>query len=374
MKTKIIAMYLPQYHETEDNNKWWGKGFTDWTSVKTSEPLFDGHRQPRVPLNLNYYDLSEVENIKWQADLAKKYGIYGFGIYHYWFSTDKQTLTKPAELILSYPEIDIPFFFAWDNNSWVRTWSKYKHNTNAWSPKVDGNLKEDQTDNGVLARLNYGDEKDWKIHFDYLNKFFLDERYIKIDNKPLFIIWNYTDKERLKAMCEYWRKLAVEAGYNGIFLMNRYNPYDSLGGFDALMTYEPMFSAWQNKNIFIRVVNKLKDLFVQEKKLTIFDYDKVWLSILKNAKFKAKEDIWYGAFVSYDDSPRRGRQGKIVKGENPGKFEKYLKELARISDEQNKPYIFLTAWNEWGEGAYLEPDTDNGYAFLEAVKRVSEIR
>ena len=274
MKTKIIAMYLPQYHETEDNNKWWGKGFTDWTSVKSSEPLFDGHRQPRVPLNLNYYDLSEVENIKWQADLAKKYGIYGFGIYHYWFSTDKQTLTKPAELILSHPEIDIPFFFAWDNNSWVRTWSKYKHNTNAWSPKVDGNLKEDQTDNGVLARLDYGDEKDWKIHFDYLNKFFLDERYIKIDNKPLFIIWNYTDKERLKAMCDYWRKLAVEAGYNGIFLMNRYNPYDSLDGFDALMTYEPMFSAWQNKNFFTRVVNKLKDLFVQEKKLTIFDYDK----------------------------------------------------------------------------------------------------
>lgn len=367
-------MYLPQYHETEDNNKWWGKGFTDWTSVKSSEPLFDGHRQPRVPLNSNYYDLSEVENIKWQADLAKKYGIYGFGIYHYWFSTDKQTLTKPAELILSHPEINIPFFFAWDNNSWVRTWSKYKHNTNAWSPKVDGNLEKDQTDNGVLARLDYGDEKDWKIHFDYLNKFFLDERYIKIDNKPLFIIWNYTDKERLKAMCEYWRKLAVEAGYNGIFLMNRYNPYDSLDGFDALMTYEPMFSAWQNKNIFTRVVNKLKDLFVQEKKLTIFDYDKVWRSILKNTKFKEKENIWYGAFVSYDDSPRRGQQGKIVKGENPWKFEKYLKELSRISDEQNKPYIFLTAWNEWGEGAYLEPDTDNGYVFLEAVKRVSEIR
>ena len=103
-------------------------------------------------------------------------------------------------------------------------------------------------------------------------------------------------------------------------------------------------------------------------------YGILFLPFLKNAKFKEKEDIWYGAFVSYDDSPRRGRQGKIVKGESPGKFEKYLKELARISDEQNKPYIFLTAWNEWGEGAYLEPDTDNGYAFLEAVNRVSEIR
>lgn len=110
MKTKIIAMYLPQYHETEDNNRWWGQGFTDWTSVKTSEPLFEGHRQPRVPQNANYYDLSEVENIKWQAKLAKKYGVYGFGIYHYWFSTEKQTLTKPAELLLEHKEIDMPFF------------------------------------------------------------------------------------------------------------------------------------------------------------------------------------------------------------------------------------------------------------------------
>lgn len=372
MKTKIIAMYLPQYHETEDNNKWWGKGFTDWTSVKTSEPLFDGHKQPRVPLNSNYYDLSEVENIKWQANLAREYGIYGFGIYHYWFSTDKQTLTKPAELILSHPEIDMPFFFAWDNNSWVRTWSKYKHNTNAWSPKVDGKLTEDNTNNGILARLDYGDEKDWKIHFDYLNRFFRDDRYIKIDGKPLFIIWNYTDKDRLKKMCDYWRKLALEAGYNGLFLMNRYNPYDSLDGFDALLTYEPMFSAWQNKNIANRVFNKLKDHFVKENKLTIYNYDAIWKAIIKNAKDKANKSIFYGAFVSYDDSPRRGKQGKIILGDTPERFECYLRELIRLSEQQNKDFIFLTAWNEWGEGAYLEPDTLNGYQYLDVIRRINK--
>ena len=222
-KTKMIAMYLPQYHETEENNKWWGKGFT---SVKGAEPLYKEHNQPRIPMNNNYYDLTDVQTLKWQASTAKKYGIYGFGIYHYWFSTDKQTLTKPAELILENKDIDIPFFLSWDNNSWVRTWSKYKHNTNAWSPKVDENLSEEDCKDGILAKLDYGNEEDWKIHFEYLKKFFDDSRYIKIDGKPVFVIWNYTEKDKLKKMCEYWRKLALEVGYNGLYLINRYNPYD----------------------------------------------------------------------------------------------------------------------------------------------------
>lgn len=371
-KTKIVAMYLPQYHETDDNNRWWGKGFTDWTSVKTSEKLYKNHRQPRIPKDENYYDLTDVNTIKWQVGLAKKYGIYGFGIYHYWFSTEKQTLTKPAEIILEQKEIDIPFFFAWDNNSWIRSWSRYKHNTNAWSPKVDNSLKEDRKDNGILAELDYGNEKDWELHFNYLNRFFSDERYIKIDNKPLLVIWNYTNKKKLKKMCEYWKVLAVEKGYSGLFLMNRFNPYVSLAGFDALMTYEPMFSAWQNKNIVNRIINKIKEKFIKDIKLTYFDYDKVWKSIIRNAKKNAKKNILYGAFVSYDDTPRRGIQGKVINGDSPAKFEKYLRELIQISEKQGKEFIFLTAWNEWGEGAYLEPDIDNGFEFLEAVKKVCE--
>nr|WP_308647804.1 glycoside hydrolase family 99-like domain-containing protein [uncultured Agathobacter sp.] len=369
-KTKMIAMYLPQYHETEDNNKWWGKGFTDWTSVKGAEPLYKEHNQPRIPMNNNYYDLTDVQTLKWQASTAKKYGIYGFGIYHYWFSTDKQTLTKPAELILENKDIDIPFFLSWDNNSWVRTWSKYKHNTNAWSPKVDENLSEEDCKDGILAKLDYGNEEDWKIHFEYLKKFFDDSRYIKIDGKPVFVIWNYTEKDKLKKMCEYWRKLALEVGYNGLYLINRYNPYDSMEGFDTLFTYEPMFSAWQNKNLINRICSKIKENVVKEKKLTIYDYDDVWNSIIKNARLKSKKNIWFGGFVGYDDTPRRGKQGKIVKGESPKKFEKYLKQLKKISETQDKDFIFLTAWNEWGEGAYLEPDQDNKYEYLEALKRV----
>jgi hypothetical protein len=369
-KTKIIAMYLPQYHETEDNNRWWGKGFTDWISVKNAESLFENHRQPREPINDNYYDLSDINSIKWQVDLAKKYDVFGFGIYHYWFSSDKQTLTKPAELLLENPKIDMPFLLAWDNNSWVRTWSKYKHNTNAWSPKADTELQI-KGDDDFLARLDYGTEKDWKLHFDYLNQFFSDPRYIRIDGKPVFIIWNYTNKEQLKKMCEYWRKLATKAGYPGLYLISRYNPYDFLDAFDALFTYEPMFSAWQNKNIVTRVVDKFKAQFITQKKATIYDYDTVWNSIIKNAKHCINKDIYYGGFVSYDDSPRRGNQGKIVLGETPEKFEKYMSELLKISNKQGKEFVFLTAWNEWGEGAYLEPDKDYKYAFLESLKKAS---
>jgi len=169
--TKIIANYLPQYHRIPENDKWWGEGFTDWVAVKKAISLFDNHRQPRVPLDDNYYDLSEVENIRWQAQLAKDYGIYGFGIYHYWFSSELQLLQTPSEILLSNKDIDIHFMFIWDNFTWKRTWSKLSVG-NVWAPSFDEERQQDSNesveDDGVLAELKYGDEKEWKIHFEYL--------------------------------------------------------------------------------------------------------------------------------------------------------------------------------------------------------------
>lgn len=367
-KVKLVSMYLPQYHQTPENNKWWGEGFTDWTSVSTSESLFEGHRQPRVPMDDHYYDLSDVEEIRWQVRLARQYGIAGFGIYHYWFSSNQVLLTKPAELIRQHLDINIDYFFVWDNNSWVRTWSRLKHNTNSWSPRVDSAIED--TTQSVLAELNYGDEREWKKHFSFLLPYFKDERYIKIDNRPVFSLFNYNNKEVMKKMCKYWNVLSRENGFDGMFFLGRVNPYDSLDCFDALFTYEPMFSAWQNKNIVNRVIDKLKDHFEKERGLTIYDYDEVWESILMNARKRTEKNIMFGGFVGYDDTPRRGKTGRIVKSETPEKFEKYLRELVKISEKQDKKYIFLTAWNEWGEGAYLEPDTDNGMKYLEAIKRI----
>ena len=133
MKPEIFAAYLPQYHETEENNMFWGKGFTDWVGVKAAKPQFDGHIQPRVPLNNNYYDLSDYKVIHAQAQLAKKYGIDGFNIYHYWFDKSHPVLFKPAQNILEHKDIDIKFFFTWDNHSWIRSWSNIRGN--AWAPK-----------------------------------------------------------------------------------------------------------------------------------------------------------------------------------------------------------------------------------------------
>lgn len=200
---KVIAAYLPQYHEIPENSKWWGEGYTDWVAVKKSKPLYEGHNQPRVPYEQNYYDLSNPEAIRWQARLARKYGVFGFGIYHYWFSDEQQLLTKPAEIILENKDIDIGYCFIWDNNSWVnKTWKNVKF-TNQWAPQFEGN----EYSSGVLAELKYGDEKSWKKHYDYLKGFFADSRYIKDNGKPIFGIFQPTNnRDVLLKMCNYIAK------------------------------------------------------------------------------------------------------------------------------------------------------------------------
>ena len=160
VKTKIIAAYLPQFHETKENNEFWGEGFTDWVGVKKAKPQFRGHIQPKVPLDNKYYDLLDVNTIKWQTTLANKYGVDGFNIYHYWFKNGKKMLNKPAELILENKDINIKFFFSWDNCSWVRSWSSIQGNN--WTPENNNGKKQ------CLLELDYGDEKQWEKHFNYL--------------------------------------------------------------------------------------------------------------------------------------------------------------------------------------------------------------
>ena len=159
---KIIAFYLPQFHNIPENDEWWGDGFTEWVNVKKAKPLFDGHVQPKEPLNDNYYNLLD-DNIKiWQAKIAKEYGVYGFCYYHYWFN-GKLLLEKPMEQMLNNKKIDIPFCISWANEPWTKAWVNEKK---------------------VLIPQSYGGVNEWKEHFDYLLPFFKDERYIKVHNKP----------------------------------------------------------------------------------------------------------------------------------------------------------------------------------------------
>lgn len=362
-KVKVLAMYLPQYHEIPENSRFWGEGFTDWVSVKKATSLYSGHNQPNVPLNENYYDLSEKENLYWQIQLAKKYGVYGFGIYHYWFSSEKQLLTRPAELILENDELDIPFFFAWDNISWKRTWSKLKGND--WSPIADDieNKKQRRDEPEILIEYKLGKEEEWKKHFDYLIPYFKDKRYIKIENKPVFVIYNYASE--VLEMAEYWNNLAIKNGFDGVFIMYRYDSMLNIPSNQISFNYEPAFSGWGGTAT--RIVSKITKI-LGKTELQTYSYDKVWNNILVNAKKNTNSNRLFGAFVNYDDTPRRGKKGKVITESSPEKFGGYIRELLEICKQHNKEYIFLTAWNEWGEGAYLEPDTKDEFGYLEALK------
>lgn len=366
-KTKIIAMYLPQYHSIPENDKWWGEGYTDWVAVKNNKPLFEGHKQPRVPLNNDYYSLSDINTIKRQAETAKRFGIDGFGIYHYWFSDHLKLLEKPAEMLLRNPDVDLPFMFIWDNASWKRTWSNVK-NSNDWAPAFD-NKTTHSGGSGVLAELIYGDESSWRVHFDYLLPFFYDKRYIKKGNKPVFGFFAaYNGFEIVKRMCAYWDQLAQEAGFDGMMFISKETHQKGVH-LDYMFRYEPLnintkLDLWKSR---VR-----KYLLRGHGGPRIYKYDRVWRKTLRFARHLNGKRIYPGAFVGYDDTPRRGKRGAVILGQSPEKFQKYLDQLYGISQSQGKEFIFLTAWNEWGEGAYLEPDTTDGYAYLKAVKAVKD--
>lgn len=369
-KTKIIAMYLPQFHTIPENDKWWGKGYTDWTAVKNNKPLFEGHNQPRVPFNREYYSLTDIAAIRWQAAVAKQYGIDGFGIYHYWFSDQMRLLEKPAELILQNSDIDLSYMFIWDNASWKRTWSNVKSAANDWAPSFDKACNaESESNRGLLAELIYGEETSWEKHFEYLLPFFQDQRYIKKNNKPLFGFFApYNNFDLLKRMCAYWDILAKKAGFDGILCISK-QTHQKYMRLDHMFRYEPLnintkMDLWKSR--IHRYLNK------KGEKLRVYKYDDVWEKILRNASRSGRDKLYYGGFVGYDDTPRRGKRGAVILGQTPEKFQKYLDQLYSISQSQGKEFIFLTAWNEWGEGAYLEPDTTDGYAYLEAVKAVKD--
>lgn len=321
----------------EENNRAWGQGFTEWDNVKKAVPLFDGHYQPREPLNDNYYNLLNLDTLRWQIQLAKEYGVYGFCFYHYWFRDGRRVLEKPAEILLKTLDLDIPFCFSWANEPWTKTW----HGA--------GGEKE------VLLEQRYGNEKQWKEHFEYLLPFFKDRRYIKVDEKPMLLIYQINKIGCFNRMIDYWEKLAVQNGIPGIYIVD-------------MLTNDGKVS--KNKRVIASVdfePGKEKRKRVgQEEGLNIDSYDEVCNQML-NSPHKKKE--YRCIFVDYDDTPRRGREGNIFPGSTPEKFGRYLQKMIELSREEGKEIVFINAWNEWGEGNYLEPDKKNGYEYLKAVQR-----
>lgn len=353
----VMAVYLPQFHETQDNSAWWGEGFTDWDAVRKAEVCFEGHGVPWVPLENNYYDLSKIESLQWQADIAKKYGVDCFSFYHYYFKDGKMELEKPAELLLEHPEVDISFCFNWASVSWVRTWSKISGNI--WSEKFDVRKEEDSS--GVLVEQNYGSSSDWKKHFEYLLPFFRDRRYYRIDDKPVFIFYDPKDISCIKDMIDLWNELAKSEGLKGIYSIG-VNANSSYYNLDASLQYEPRNA--------INCLNEKGKAFTQNG-VRCFDYQDIWEAILSNEGY-AGVHTFYSGVSGYDDTPRRGKSGECLVNRTPKIFEQNLRKLMIKSAACGNEFLLINAWNEWGEGMYLEPDEQSKFAYLQAIKNVKE--
>lgn len=346
---KVLAMYLPQFHNVVENNLWWGEGFTEWTAVKGAKKLFEDHDQPRVPQDNNYYNLLDKDTMIWQSNLMKMYGVDGMCIYHYWFKDGRQILEKPAENLLKWDDIDMPFCFSWANETWARSWSNIREK-NVWA-----NTFEDEkikTDTGILLEQKYGTREDWIKHFDYLLPFFQDPRYIKIDGKPVFLIYLASIIPCLNDMKELWDDLSKAAGFPGIYIIGSRCNTSTEKVVDAVLHMQPRIKKqYSNQVCFI-------------------DYESIWNTILKTKRTTKK--TYLGAFVGYDDTPRRGAEGTVILNSTPEKFSYYLSNVMAKSAAWSNEFVFLNAWNEWGEGMYLEPDEKYGYKFLEATLHAKE--
>lgn len=354
---KTIAIYLPQYYETEYNNKWWGTGYTEWVAVKNATPCFEGHKQPKSPLNDYYYNLLDRSTFEHQERLMKKYGIYGLCFYHYYFKDGIKVLEKPVENLLKWKDIDIPFCFSWPNERWIRTWSNFYGAV--WGEKFD--KESDQAGNGVLLEQDYGSKKEWKQHFDYLNQFFQDRRYIKIDGKPVFIFHSTEVIPCLKEMTEYWNQLAIDNGLRGMYFIGA-NVSGYRNELDAVMIYEPRHS---RKELLSKGKYEVKN------GVTCFEYSDFVQEILSSKPFSGIK-TYYCGLTGYDTTPRRGHNGECLLNNSCEQFKKLMDGLYAKSINDGNEYLFINAWNEWGEGMYIEPDKENGYDFLEVVKNVND--
>lgn len=358
MIPKIIAFYLPQFYEIKENSAWYGQGYTDWVAAKKAVSLFEGHNQPKIPLNQNYYDLSNIETIRWQASIAHEYGVNVFCFYHYWFRDSKQLLEKPAELLLHHREVNIEYCFSWANESWKRTWSNIEGG-NAWCDLYDGE-KTNQSDKGLLIGQTYGREEEWEKHIEYLLPFFKDDRYFKIDGRPVFFLYQPDAVICLRAMIQYWNDRLCREGLGEIYLVGgRYEKIYS-DKVDISYNHEPRKSFAECRNN--------KEYVKSDAVIEMFDYDVLWKRILDSALPNAIPC----AFTDYDASPRKGNKGIVVHGSTPQKFGHYLKKMMEHVIDYGHRFMIINAWNEWGEGMYLEPDEKNRYGYLQAVKEVAE--
>lgn len=378
-KARVIAFYLPQFHPIPENDKWWGKGFTEWTNVGKAKPLFKGHYQPRVPADLGYYDLRMPEVREAQAQMAREAGLEGFCYWHYWFGNGKQLLERPFNEVLESGKPDFPFCLGWANHSWT---------TKTW---VD---KSGKKSNATIAEQIYPGVNDHVRHFEYVLPAFKDDRYIKVDGKPLFVIFAPLDIPDVENFIQLWRKLALDAGLAGIHFVGIVQPstrmekketvkeklrmlrndtwdmrYDEILalGFDAvnsrgLYRAESLAVGWLRRLFMIFMQRLLRGNYVLR-----FKYSDVVKNLYSAADMR--EDVYPTLLPQWDRSPRSGKNAVVYYKNSPDAFKESVAkacDLIKNKQEEHK-ILFLQSWNEWGEGNYVEPDLKYGHAYLDAI-------
>lgn len=354
-KLRFISIYLPQFHPIPENDKAWGKGFTEWTNVKKSKPLFRGHYQPHIPHEtVGYYDLRNPEVMIKQAELAKSYGLHGFAFYHYWFN-GKRLLNLPIDNMLRTGQPDFPFYLIWANETWSRRWL--------------GEEKE------IILKQTYSDEDNIR-HINWLLNVFQDIRYIKINNRPVFTIYRPTDIPNVEKFVETFRSLSIKKGVEQPYLIasnsNTANEDPRKWGFDGVLNFEPQLGVFpyilNDKRLRSKLLNNLHFGIISSK-LKIYDY-----SVAKERM--SSNDFQYPyypcSFVNWDNSPRRGINGIIIKNGTPQLFAKHLlrsiDEFRKMDFSEEENLVMINSWNEWAEGNHLEPDKKNGFKYLQVLK------
>ena len=319
---KTIALYLPQFHSTKENDEWWGIGFTEWHNVRKAKPLYNKHHQPRIPGDniqyLGYYDLTDLEVIKKQVELAKSHGIYGFGIYYYWFS-GKRLLEKPLDLLLINKEINFKFLLIWANEDWTRRWNGYEGN--------------------ILIKQEYKESDPYNFIKD-IKKYIIDERYIKINNKSIIGIYEPIKIPNLSHTISIWREESKNIGIGGLYIIACLNIYcfdemKNIKLFDAVYEFSPRDS--------LQLVTKDKSYFLYSSLL------------YKNIDFISANDdfpLYRGSMAEFDNSPRKKKESSIFKYYSPEQFYMINKKIikwTRNKYDKNNRFIFINAWNEWGK-------------------------
>jgi len=350
---RTIAFHLPQFHPIPENDEWWGKGFTEWTNVVRALPLFPGHYQPHLPTDLGFYDLRLPETREAQAALARQYGIDGFCYYHYWFN-GRRILERPFNEVLASGRPDFPFCLCWANENWTRIWDGGERN--------------------VLLEQKYSHEDD-RAHIQSLLPTFKDPRYIRVNGKPLFLVYRTGILPNVLRTTEIWREEARKAGFDDLYLVRVESHADmsnpSTVGFDAAVEFAPfngLTMSPEGKSSIGRLLEKIPFVKATFEQQNIYDYQRVAMSMRQQPDPVYKR--FHGVTPGWDNTARRKVNATILVNSTPAVYGQWLATVVTRTMEKFKgdeQLVFINAWNEWAEGNHLEPCEKWGHAYLEAT-------